>query len=79
MSVPTITRSGLMKSLMAAPSLRNSGFETMSNSTAALRAPAIRPTASRTLSAVPTGTVDLVITTLYSLMCSPMERATAST
>ena len=30
-------------------------------------------TASRTLSAVPTGTVDLVITTLYSVMCSPMR------
>ena len=36
-------------------------------------------TASRTLSAVPTGTVDLVITTLYSLMCGPIVRATAST
>ena len=32
-SVPTITRSGRMKSAMAAPSLRNSGFETVSNST----------------------------------------------
>jgi hypothetical protein len=32
-----------------------------------------------TLSAVPTGTVDFVMTTLYSPMCSPIERATAST
>jgi hypothetical protein len=40
---------------------------------------ALAATASRTLSAVPTGTVDLVMTTLYSVMCSPMVRATAST
>ena len=33
LSVPTTTRSGFMKSLIAAPSFRNSGFETTSNST----------------------------------------------
>ena len=44
----------------------------------ALRRATRRPR-RRTLSAVPTGTVDLVMTTLYSVMCSPMERATAST
>ncbi len=37
-----------------------------------------RPSAL-TLSEVPTGTVDLVMTTLYSAMCSPIVRATAST
>ena len=79
LSVPTITRSGFMKSAMAAPSFKNSGFDTVSYSTLARRAASDSATATRTLSAVPTGTVDLVITTLYSAMCSPMVRATAST
>ena len=35
--------------------------------------------ASRTRSAVPTGTVDLSTTTLYSRMWRPMLRAAAST
>ena len=62
-----------MKSSIAAPSFRNSGFETTSNSTFAPRA-AERPLRlrSRTLSAVPTGTVDLSTTTRYSFMCSPI-------
>jgi len=77
--VPTTTRSGFMKSAMAAPSLRNSGFDTVSNSMVDRRAFRVSATASRTLSAVPTGTVDLVTITLYSLMCSPMLRATART
>ena len=79
LEVPTITRSGFMKSLIAAPSLRNSGLETVSNSTAAPRAWSDPAMARSTLSAVPTGTVDLVTTTLYSVMCSPMVCATAST
>ncbi len=62
LSVPTTTRSGFMKSAMAAPSLRNSGFETTSNSTAAPRFARAAVTSALTLSAVPTGTVDLVIT-----------------
>ncbi len=48
-----------MKSAIAAPSLRNSGFETTSNSTFAPRSPSVCSMRSRTLSAVPTGTVDL--------------------
>ena len=51
-SQPMTTRSGFMKSSMAAPSLRNSGLLTTSNSwVVSLRI------SSRTLSAVPTGTV----------------------
>jgi hypothetical protein len=79
LSVPTTTRSGFMKSAMAAPSFRNSGFEAMSKSTEAPRLPSDSWTAARTLSAVPTGTVDFVTTTLYLVMCSPMLLATAST
>jgi hypothetical protein len=62
--LPTMTRSGFMKSAIAAPSFRNSGFETVSNSIFAPRCNNAAATASRTLSAVPTGTVDLVMTSL---------------
>ena len=63
LSVPMTTRSGFMKSWIAAPSFRNSGFETTSNSTLAPRSFSVRRRSrSRTLSAVPTGTVDLVMT-----------------
>ena len=72
-------RSGFMKSAIAAPSLRNSGLETTSNSTFALRFASALATSALTLSAVPTGTVDLVTTIVYLSMCSPMVRATAST
>ena len=63
LSVPTTTRSGFMKSSIAAPSLRNSGFETTSNSMFAPRALSVSSIRARTLSPVPTGTVDLVTTT----------------
>ena len=63
-----------MKSSIAAPSLRNSGLEQTLNG--ALVSARI---AARTRSAVPTGTVDLVTTTLWSFMCRPMVRATDST
>ena len=62
LSVPTTTRSGFMKSAMAAPSFRNSGLETTSNSTFTPRPSSVRSSSACTLSAVPTGTVDLVIT-----------------
>jgi hypothetical protein len=68
-----------MKSPIAAPSFRNSGFETTSNSALAPRSPSAATSAARTLSAVPTGTVDFVITTLYSSMWVAIVRATAST
>ena len=63
LSVPMTTRSGFMKSWIAAPSFRNSGFETTSNSTLAPLPDNVACSSLRTLSAVPTGTVDFVITT----------------
>ena len=73
-------RSGRMQSATAAPSFRNSGFETTSKPSA-VPPRAASPSASfaRTLSAVPTGTVDLVTTTFGSAMCPAMVAATAST
>jgi hypothetical protein len=62
LSVPMTTRSGFMKSWIAAPSFRNSGFETTSNSMLAPRSFSVASSCARTLSAVPTGTVDFVIT-----------------
>ncbi len=56
---PTTTRSGRMKSSIAAPSRRNSGFEATSNSRSGFAA----RTVSATLRLVPTGTVDLVTMT----------------
>ena len=63
-SAPITTRSGRMKSWMAAPSRRNSGFEAMPKAM-------LRPSASssswisvRTRAEVPTGTVLLVTMTL---------------
>jgi hypothetical protein len=53
------TRSGFMKSLTAAPSFRNSGFETTSKLDLHRARPVRGDGAARTLSAVPTGTVDL--------------------
>ena len=53
------TRSGLRKSSTAAPSFRNSGFETTANGCFVGAA-----TTSLTLAAVPTGTVDLLTTIL---------------
>ncbi len=73
-------RSGRMQSATAAPSLRNSGFETTSKCRSLRpRAFSVSTSFARTLSAVPTGTVDLVTTTLASSMCSAMVFATAST
>jgi len=78
-STPTTTRSGLIKSLMAFPSFKNSGLEATSNSI-------VTPLWSnsfwitlRTFCAVPTGTVLLVTTNLYLFMFCPIVRATAST
>ena len=58
-STPTTTRSGRMKSSIAAPSRRNSGFEATSNSAFGLALRSARPTSRL----VPTGTVDFVTTT----------------
>ena len=68
------TRSGFMKSSIAAPSLRNSGLEHTAKEMLVCDL-----TAARTFSAVPTGTVDLVTTILGSFMWRPISRATART
>ena len=73
-SMPMTTRSGFMKSSIAAPSLRNSGFEHTANGSAVSDC-----TAARTFSAVPTGTVDLVTITLWPFMLRPISLATPST
>jgi len=64
-SVPTMMRSGFMQSSTAAPSFRNSGLLTTANSSPSTPRPASSAlTASRTRSAVPTGTVLLSTMTL---------------
>ena len=68
-SVPTTTRSGDMKSLMAAPSFRNSGFEATSKGTCTPRLSSSAWMAAFTFFAVPTGTVDFVTRMVYLLMC----------
>ncbi len=70
-SVPITTRSGRRKSSIAAPSFRNSGFDT--TPTAYSVAAAI---ASLTLRFVPTGTVLLSTTTFGSFMTRAIPRAT---
>jgi len=74
-------RSGRVKSSTAAPSFRNSGLETTEKGGAALRKRTSNSAwmVAVTLSAVPTGTVDLSTTTLLSVMWRPMLRAAAST
>ena len=69
-------RSGLLASATAEPSFRNSGLEQTSKGWS--RPCCTIPSAMRsvTASAVPTGTVDLLITTFRPLMCSAMPSAT---
>ena len=64
-STPTTTRSGVMKSLMAFPSFRNSGLLATSNSMSAPRLRSSSSMAAFTFLAVPTGTVLLVTTSTY--------------
>ncbi len=73
-SVPTTTRSGFMKSSIAAPCLRNSGLLTTLNGWVVSAA-----IVAWTLRAVPTGTVLLSTTTVYLFIARPTSRATAST
>ena len=60
LSAPITTRSGRMKSWIAEPSRRNSGFEATSNRTFGQT----RRRIAATSRPVPTGTVDLVTTTV---------------
>ena len=59
-STPTTTRSGLMKSSMAVPSFRNSGLLATPKAISTPLLSSSRRITSRTFSAVPTGTVLLV-------------------
>ena len=68
------TRSGFMKSSIAAPCFRNSGLLTTLNGCVVSGA-----IASRTFFAVPTGTVLLSTTTVYLFMARPTSRATPRT
>ena len=72
LSAPMTMRSGRMQSSTAAPSFRNSGLETTSKATSAPRAASAAAIVARTLSAVPTGTVDLSTTTAGRARCLPM-------
>ncbi len=80
-STPQTTRSGLLKSLSAAPSLRNSGLLAMLKG----RSPTFALMRSRTAREVPTGTVDLTTTVLgraegpSSRIASPMSSAAPKT
>ena len=58
-SAPMTTRSGRMKSWIAEPSRRNSGFETTSKASSGR----VLRRISATCRPVPTGTVDFVTTT----------------
>ena len=64
LSLPTITRSGRMKSCTAEPSFRNSGFDTTAKSGGRPRAASNCATSFATASAVPTGTVLLLMISL---------------
>ncbi len=79
LAAPITIRSGRMQSATASPSLRNSGLETTSKAISSPRSASAWAMAARTLSAVPTGTVDLFTTTVGTRMCRPMVRATANT
>src|SRR5258705_11665753 len=57
-SAPTTIRSGRIKSSTAAPSLRNSGFDTTAKGVSAPRLRSSSATAPRTLSTVPVGPAD---------------------
>ncbi len=87
LSTPMTTRSGFMKSSTALPSLRNSGLEptalpSLRNSGLEQRKNGVSVSAwiaRLTFSAVSTGTVDLVTTTVGWVRCRPMVRATSNT
>ena len=72
---PTTTRSGRLKSSMAAPSRRNSGLETTAKAASGRRSRMMRSISSP----VPTGTVDLVTTTVKPSMRSAISAAAAWT
>lgn len=68
-----------MKSFIAAPSFRNSGFDATSNGTSTPRRFSSSRMAALILWEVPTGTVLFVTSRAYLLMLRPNVRATSST
>ena len=74
-SLPITTRSGLIKSLIAEPSRKNSGLETTSKFSLLIFFKMIFLTSF----VVPTGTVDLVTIIQYLLICSLISSATFHT
>ena len=73
-STPSTTRSGRLKSLIAAPSFRNSGLQQTCTGCSVSAS-----IASRTILAVPTGTVLFVITMRSPSIARPTSRAAART
>ena len=71
-STPMTTRSGFMKSSIAAPCFRNSGLLTTLNGLRRLAGDRV----AHLFRAVPTGTVLLSTTTVYLFIARPMSRAT---
>ena len=72
---PITTLSGRMKSFIAAPSLKNSGFELTSNSAFGRSSLMV----ASTCLPVPTGTVDLVTTSVYPSKASAISFAALNT
>jgi len=66
--VPITTRAGRLKSSIAAPSRKNSGFDTTAKSASGRSSRMMRSTSSP----VPTGTVDLLTTTVKPSSASAM-------
>ena len=79
LSTPTTTLSGFIKSSIASPSFKNSGFDATSKRIATLRFLSSPSIAALTLWLVPTGTVLLVTTKQYLDRDCPILLATLST
>ena len=76
---PTTTLSGVIKSFIAAPSFKNSGLDTTSNNRFDFLIFNSDSTTFLTLSAVPTGTVDLFTKMISFCIFSPISFATDRT
>ena len=78
-STPITTRSGLIKSFIAAPSFRNSGLDATSKSIEISLFFNSSCIVFLIFCAVPTGTVDFVTSNIYLFMKRPTVRATSKT
>jgi hypothetical protein len=70
-STPITTRSGCLKSSIAAPSRRNSGLQATANESGGAHSARMRPISSQ----APIGEVDLLTTTRKPSIASPISRA----